>query len=92
MLLMQLNMSDVHELSGELFSFVNDVLVSTYPPEPRNKITSMWMIRSLTRVVDACPADLRMDLLKTIQDGLRVWIHDGHEAVGEEEYVFNVGI
>ena len=39
-----------------LLRFVNDMLISTYLPEPRNEVVSMWLIRAATRVVDTCPA------------------------------------
>jgi hypothetical protein len=38
-----------------LLGFINDTLVSTYPPEPQNKVASMWLMRAATRVVDTCP-------------------------------------
>jgi hypothetical protein len=33
-----------------LLGFVNDTLISTYPPEPQNKVASMWLIRTATRI------------------------------------------
>ena len=89
-LLSHLEISDARQVPDALFAFVGDVLVATYPPETRNKITSMWMIRSLTRVFDACPAELRLNLLGVVQDGLCVWIGDQREVITQEEYLFNV--
>jgi hypothetical protein len=40
-----------------LLGFVNDTFVSTYPPEPQNKVVLMWLIRTATRVVDTCPVE-----------------------------------
>jgi hypothetical protein len=33
-----------------LLGFANDTLISTYPPEPQNKVASMWLIRTATRI------------------------------------------
>ncbi|KAI0301170.1 hypothetical protein B0F90DRAFT_1817185 [Multifurca ochricompacta] len=53
-----------------LLEFVNDTMVSTYPPEPRNKVASMWLMRTVTKVVDTCPATVLRDVLGTLQEGL----------------------
>ena len=42
---------DVLPDASALLGFVNDSLVSMYPPEPQNKVASMWLIRTTTRVV-----------------------------------------
>ncbi|KAH9952882.1 hypothetical protein BGW80DRAFT_1259777 [Lactifluus volemus] len=39
-----------------LLAFVNDTLVSTYPPEPQDKVVSMWLLRAVKKVVGALPA------------------------------------
>lgn len=33
-----------------LLEFANDTLVSMYPPEPRSKVVSMWLIHTVMRV------------------------------------------
>ena len=74
------------QISGVLFDFANDTLLSTYPPEPRNKITSIWLLHSLTRTIDACPVELALNLFETIQDGLSLWISDLYEVFTDREY------
>ncbi|KAG1822871.1 uncharacterized protein BJ212DRAFT_1331086 [Suillus subaureus] len=86
LLLTHLDMADARQLPSYIFDFVNDTLQSTYPPEPRNKVTSIWMIRSLIRVVDACPAELRLNLLETLQEGISLWISDEFHVFTEDEY------
>lgn len=86
LLLTHLDMADARQLPSYIFDFVNDTLQSTYPPEPRNKVTSIWMIRSLIRVVDACPVELRLNLLETLQEGISLWISDAFHVFDEDEY------
>ncbi|KAG2342195.1 hypothetical protein BDR05DRAFT_964509 [Suillus weaverae] len=86
LLLTHLDMADARQLPSFIFDFVNDTLQSTYPPEPRNKVTSIWMIRSLIRVVDACPAELRLNLLEALQEGISLWISDEFHVFNEDEY------
>ncbi|KAG2037799.1 hypothetical protein BDR03DRAFT_896321 [Suillus americanus] len=86
LLLTHLDMADTRQLPSYIFDFVNDTLQSTYPPEPRNKVTSIWMIQSLIRVVDACPAELRLNLLETLQEGISLWISDEFHVFNEDEY------
>lgn len=86
LLLTHLEVNDTRQIPGVLFDFVNDTLHSTYPPEPRNKITSIWLLRSLTRAIDACPTELALSLFDTIQDGVSLWISDSYDVFTEQEY------
>src|ERR1700733_4945004 len=86
LLLTHLDISDARQMPSGLFDFVNDILHSTYPPEPRNKITSSWLLRSLTRAIDACPVEFALNLLETIQDGVSLWISDSYNVFTEQEY------
>jgi len=86
LLLTHLDISDARQMPSGLFDFVNDTLHSTYPPEPRNKITSSWLLRSLTRAIDACPIEFALNLLETIQDGVSLWISDSYDVFTEQEY------
>jgi hypothetical protein len=86
LLLTHLEISDARQVPSGLFDFVNDTLQSTYPPEPRNKVTSSWLLRSLTRIIDACPAELALNLFETIRDGISFWISDSYEVFTEREY------
>jgi hypothetical protein len=86
LLLTHLDISDARQMPSGLFDFVNDILHSTYPPEPRNKITSSWLLRSLTRAIDACPVEFALSLLDTVQDGVSLWISDSYHVFTEQEY------
>ena len=86
LLLTHLEIGEARQIPGGLFDFANDTLLSTYPPEPRNKVTSSWLLRSLTRAIDACPAELALNLFETIQDGLSLWISDSYEVFTDREY------
>lgn len=73
-----------------LLGFANDTLVSTYPPEPQNKVASMWLIRTATRVVDTCPVNKLCEVVGSLQEGLGVWIADQYRVFTAEEYAFDV--
>ena len=90
LLLTQCEMADARQLPSNLFEFVNNMLVSTYPPEPRNLKPSTWLISTLTRIIDTCQLDLRVDLLETIQEGACLWIIDERRVFSEDEYAFDV--
>ena len=74
-----------------LLGFVNDTFVSTYPPEPQNKVASMWLLRAATRVVDTCPVSNLCEVVGALQEGLSVWIADQYQVFTMEEYTFDVG-
>ena len=90
LLLSHCEMDDTRELPTNLFELVNDTLLSTYPPEPRNLKPSMWLIASLTRAVDTCPVDLRLSLLEAIQDGVGGWLSDEYCVFTRDEYGLDV--
>ncbi|KAF8842180.1 hypothetical protein BDN67DRAFT_995787 [Paxillus ammoniavirescens] len=90
LILSHCEMGDARQLPCNIFDFVNDTLLSTYPPEPRNLKPCMWLIASLTRVVDACPVDFRLNLLEMIQDGVSTWLSDEYRVFTQEEYALDV--
>ncbi|KAF9221622.1 hypothetical protein BS17DRAFT_711232 [Gyrodon lividus] len=90
LLLSHCEMDDARQFPSNVFDFVNDTLLSTYPPEPRNLKPSMWLIASLTRVIDACPVDFRLNFLETIQDGVTTWLSDEYRVFTREEYTLDV--
>jgi len=75
-----------------LLEFVNDTLVSTYPPEPQNKVVSMWLMRTVTRAVETCPTGMLRELLCALQEGLSVWVSDQYRVFTLEEYAFDVSL
>lgn len=90
LLLSHCEMDDIRELPSHVFELVNDTLLSTYPPEPRNLKPSMWLIASLTRAIDACPVDLRLNLLEATQDGVGAWLSDEYRVFTRDEYALDV--
>jgi hypothetical protein len=81
----------LHEIPALLLTFVNDTLISTYPPEPRNKVVSMWLIRTVKEVVDTCSTRMLREVLGALQEGLSVWVADQYRVFTMEEYAFDVG-
>ena len=69
-----------------LVDFVHEVLLTAYPPEPRNKVVSLWVLRSLQTMISTCPSELVMQLLEPLADGLCVWLIDDCNAFTSEEY------
>ncbi|KAI0061493.1 hypothetical protein BV25DRAFT_1857413 [Artomyces pyxidatus] len=89
-LLSRLDISDAVEVPATLLEFVNDTLESTYPPEPRNKVVSMWLLRTVTRVIDSCPVGLLQSAVQALQAGLSTWVADEYRVFSHEEYSFDV--
>ncbi|KAI6129933.1 hypothetical protein EV401DRAFT_2129799 [Pisolithus croceorrhizus] len=90
LLLTHFDIGDARQIPSSVFDFVNDTLVSTYPPEPRNLKPCTWLIVTLTRIVDACPVDQLLELLQAIQDGISIWISDECGVFTEDEYMYDV--
>lgn len=90
LLLSHLDFSDARSAPSELFEFVNDTLISSYPPESRNKVPSTWLLRTLTRAMDACPNELQEELFETVQGGVSLWISDAHCTLDRKEYELDV--
>ncbi|OCH91627.1 hypothetical protein OBBRIDRAFT_752889 [Obba rivulosa] len=90
LLLSHLDINDAREIPSDVLEFVNDTLVATYPPEPRNIVTSTWLMRSLTRVIDACPVELALSMFELVQEGLSLWVSDHYKVFVEEEYSMDI--
>ncbi|KAI0372272.1 hypothetical protein BV20DRAFT_1120079 [Pilatotrama ljubarskyi] len=86
LLLSNLEIAEAREVPTELLDFANDTLVAAYPPAPRHKVMCMWLIRSLTRVVDACPRELCFQALQLLVDGLCVWFTDECDICSLDDY------
>ncbi|KAI0322414.1 hypothetical protein OF83DRAFT_803492 [Amylostereum chailletii] len=89
-LLSHLDINDAADTPAVLLEYVNDTLVSTYPPDLRNKVISMWLVRSITRLVDQCPLSMLQSVLRIVQEGIATWIEDVYEVFTQEEYSFDV--
>ncbi|KIN99598.1 hypothetical protein M404DRAFT_1004540 [Pisolithus tinctorius Marx 270] len=90
LLLTHFEIGDVRQIPANVFDFVNDTLLSTYPPEPRNLKPCTWLLATLTRIIDGCPVDRILDLLQTIQDGVSIWVADDRSVFSEDEYIYDV--
>ncbi|KAI0335784.1 hypothetical protein GY45DRAFT_702497 [Cubamyces sp. BRFM 1775] len=86
LLLSNLEISEAREVPCELFQFASDTLNTVYPPLPRHKVMCMWLIRSLTRVIDACPTELCFSSLLYLSDGLCTWLADEYDICTVDEY------
>ncbi|KDQ62518.1 hypothetical protein JAAARDRAFT_203629 [Jaapia argillacea MUCL 33604] len=90
MLLGHLDITEARSVPADLFQLVNDSLLTSYPSEPRNKVTCMWLIRSLARAIDTCPVELLVGVLEIVQEGVSMWIADECKDSTDEEYSFDI--
>lgn len=90
LLLSNLEITDARSLPSSLFELVNDTSVNTYPPTTRNKVPCVWLLRTLTHSIDACPTELIEQLLYSVQDGVSCWIRDEQSILLEDEYDMDV--
>ena len=90
LLMSRFDMAEARQIPTSILDFVSDVLHSSYPPKPDNKVMSLWMIRSLTRLIDTCPLTLVESLLGSVQEGLSIWVSDEWRVFSQDEYSFDV--
>ncbi|EGN98376.1 hypothetical protein SERLA73DRAFT_56513, partial [Serpula lacrymans var. lacrymans S7.3] len=90
LLLGHLEIVDARQVPSSVFEFVNDTLLSTYPPEPCSMMRSIWLLRSLTRIVDACPVELSPGMFEILQDGMCTWISDDYCTFDITDYTDEV--
>ncbi|KAI0071505.1 hypothetical protein K474DRAFT_1776139 [Panus rudis PR-1116 ss-1] len=83
-LLSKLDITIALDLPSDFFEFINDTLVSSYPPHPQNLVKSIWLLRTLTNVIGMCPSDLVFDAVILMQEGLSSWISDQYNYLSEE--------
>ncbi|EIW59256.1 uncharacterized protein TRAVEDRAFT_166567 [Trametes versicolor FP-101664 SS1] len=86
LLLSNFEVAEAREVPSELLDFTSDTLHAAYPPAPRHKVMCMWLIRSLTRVIDACPHELCFSALQLLLEGLCTWIADDFDVCTADEY------
>ncbi|KAF9071210.1 hypothetical protein BDP27DRAFT_1446478 [Rhodocollybia butyracea] len=72
---------DLTVLPDSLVDFIADTLNQSYPPSPSTKYHSTWMIRTLSHLLEACPDDLCLDLLESLQESAVLWISDERSAL-----------
>ncbi|KAI5123177.1 hypothetical protein M0805_000877 [Coniferiporia weirii] len=73
-------------LPNNLVDLIHEILVTAYPPQPRNKVVAIWLLRSLQMTISNCPRELVIELLEALQDGLSTWIADECALFSKEEY------
>ncbi|KIK57143.1 hypothetical protein GYMLUDRAFT_75668 [Collybiopsis luxurians FD-317 M1] len=74
---------EITALPENLVDFVSDTLNQSYPPSPSMGFSTAWMIRSLGRLIEACPTELCLNLLESLQDSVVLWIADENSAATE---------
>ena len=82
----------MRDIPQNLLELVSDTMRATYPPEPRNKAIAMWLARSLMSVVENCPVEFCLSVLRTVKEGLCLWFADECEAWTEDHFTYDVGI
>ncbi|KAF9453095.1 hypothetical protein P691DRAFT_801947 [Macrolepiota fuliginosa MF-IS2] len=90
LLMSHLDMKEIREVPETLMEFVNNTMRITYPPELGNRDISRWMIRTLTNVIEHCPTALSSRLLELVQEGVHVWVADGHRIWSADDYEYEI--
>ncbi|KAK0201860.1 hypothetical protein DFS33DRAFT_1350639 [Desarmillaria ectypa] len=85
-LISRMDMPDVRQIPASLVDLVNETLRTSYPPEPSNMMTSLWMVRSMVRMLETCPPELISNVLNALQAGLSLWISDEFKAFKPSDY------
>lgn len=65
---------------------VDDILQNLYPPHQDHLVSSLQLLCTLQALCLSAPSDLFVPLLKSVQNGLSIWIKDEEEAIPESEY------
>ena len=89
-LLSHLESSEMRDIPQNLLELVSDTMRATYPPEPRNKGIAMWLVRSLMGVVENCPVEFCMSVLRTLKESLCMWLADECGAWTEDQFTYDV--
>ncbi|KAH9924659.1 uncharacterized protein BXZ73DRAFT_79216 [Epithele typhae] len=85
-LLCNTELMDACSLPATTLYFTNDTLYAAYPAEPKHKVICMWLIRSVTHLVDKCPQKLCLMLLELLAESISTWVTDDLHICSEEEY------
>lgn len=86
LLVSNIEASDMRELPVNIMELASETMRAMYPPEPRVRHFAMWVVRSLTTLIEHCPREFSLQLLQTIQDGLCVWLSDRSGEWTEMEF------
>ncbi|KAJ3715515.1 hypothetical protein C8R42DRAFT_645895 [Lentinula raphanica] len=74
---------EITMLPESLVEFIADTINQSYPPSPSTGFSSLWMIRSLGHLIDACPEEFALDLLESLQSSIVIWISDEQTALSD---------
>jgi hypothetical protein len=85
-LLSHVDVSDANALPVDIFSVVDTVLVSTYPPSPESLATCLEILHLIGQVISAIPLSMLTELLTTLGESLQLWIGDKEEVMLESEF------
>lgn len=90
LILSSVDFAEAKSLPDSILDFVNDTLVSTYPVSSTDAVPSLWLMRSLTRILDTCPLDMLLDVLKGMKRGLCTWISDHRKTLTLDDWSMDV--
>lgn len=85
-LINKLELDELREVPIHLFEQVDAAMRAAYEATESDCIPAIWVIRSITQMVGACPKELFVDMLVTMQDGLFCWLADENGRLGEDDY------
>jgi hypothetical protein len=85
-LLGHVDLSDDDALPVDVFSMVDAVLVSNYPPPPESLAPCLEVLCLTGQIIGATPVSMLVQLLTTIGESLRFWIGDSEEVMLESEF------
>jgi hypothetical protein len=94
-LLGKLEAEEMREVPESLVTLVDEVLQESYGT---NKVATtmapdvavFWLVRTLTKTLEACPGELFCDLLKGIESSVIIWVEDAAKACVNEHYSTDV--
>jgi hypothetical protein len=72
-----------------VLKLANQTLVAAYSAT-QDTVTTTWLIRSVTRIVEESPPSVAPYILDQIQGGLGMWFADQDSVFSAEEYEFDV--
>jgi hypothetical protein len=90
-LLSYVDLSGVDALPVDVFSMVDTVLVSTYPPPPESLAACLKILCLIGQIISDTPVSMLIQLLTTTEESLRRWIGDKDGVMLESEFNSVVG-
>ncbi|PPQ86312.1 hypothetical protein CVT25_005613 [Psilocybe cyanescens] len=91
LLISHMDASTWRDLPLQVIELASTTMRATYPPEPRVKSVSMWMVRSLAGLIEHCPKDFCLRLFEVLDEGLCLWLADECGVWSDNELNYDVG-